>query len=143
MIGAVPRLLAATTLTALVLGLLDALWLGVVSRQLYRSQLGDLLADSPNAGAAAAFYVIYVLGILHFVIRPGLERDRLRVSLRDAAAFGVVTYATWDLTSMAVFRDFPLTVVLVDIAWGAVLCTATTAVVLSLVPRERELPSSS
>ena len=131
-----PRGLALLVLvTGAVFGALDALWLGVLSGGLYDERLGHLLAASPNVAAAAAFYVVYVLGLVHFVVRPGLARDSRARALLDAAAFGVVTYATFDLTAMAVFRDVPLLVVLVDIAWGALVCTATTAVVLALVTR--------
>lgn len=137
--GEVPprRLLVAVLLTGLVLGVLDAVWLGVVSGDLYRDEIGHLLADSFDPVAAAVFYLVYVLGLVHFVVRPGLTRPALGPSLRDAAAFGVVTYATFDLTSMAVMKDFPVTVVLIDITWGAVLCTLTTAVVLTILRRPR------
>ena len=124
------RLGALVLLTGAVFGVLDALWLGLVSGDLYENRIGHLLADRANVGAAAAFYVVYVLGLVHFVVRPGLGRASLPRALADAAAFGVVTYATFDLTSMAVLRDFPLDVVVVDILWGAVVCTATTAAVL-------------
>ncbi|WP_299444445.1 DUF2177 family protein [uncultured Phycicoccus sp.] len=129
------RLALAVALTAVVFGILDGLWLTVVSGDLYRDRIGHLLADSPNAAAAAAFYVVFVLGIVYFVIRPGLARATLGPSLRDAAAFGLVTYATFDLTSMAVMKDFPLDVVLIDMAWGTIVCTATTAVVLAVLHR--------
>lgn len=133
--GARPRLLPALLLAAVVFGALDAFWLMVGSGTLYDERIGHLLADSPNAGAAVAFYVVYLLGFVHFVLRPALASGSFGRGLRDAAAFGVVTYATFDLTSMAVFRDFPLVVVLVDIAWGAVLCTVTAAVVLGVLRR--------
>ncbi|MBR7741798.1 DUF2177 family protein [Phycicoccus sp. BSK3Z-2] len=130
-----PRQVAVVLgLTALVFGVLDALWLGVVSRDLYEQQIGHLLAERANVGAAAAFYVVYVLGLTHFVVRPSLDRALGR-SLVDAAAFGLVTYATFDLTTMAVMRDVPLVVVLVDLAWGAAVCTATTAAVVTVLRR--------
>ena len=121
-------------LTALVFGVLDALWLGVVSGDLYEQQIGHLLAERANVGAAAAFYLVYVLGLTHFVVRPSLGRPLGR-SLVDAAAFGLVTYATFDLTMMAVMRDVPLVVVLVDLAWGMAVCTATTAAVVTVLRR--------
>ncbi len=129
------RLALAVALTALVFGVLDGLWLTVVSGDLYQDRIGHLLAESPNAAAAAAFYVVFVLGIVYFVIRPGLDRASLGPSLRDAAAFGLVTYGTFDLTSMAVLKDFPLDVVLIDMAWGTTVCTVTSAVVLSVLRR--------
>lgn len=123
----------ATVLTAAVLGVLDGLWLGVLSGDLYADRIGHLLADDQRAGPAVVFYLVYVLGLVWFVVRPGLARAGLGRSLGDAAAFGLVTYATFDLTSMAVLDGFPLSVVLVDLAWGVALCTATTAVVLTVM----------
>lgn len=129
------RVLAALGVSAVVFGLVDAVWLTVGSGSLYDDRLGHLLADEPNLGAAVAFYVIFLLGLLHFVLVPALRSGSMRTGLRDAAAFGVVTYATFDLTSMAVFRDVPLLVVVVDIVWGALLCTVTTAVTLAVLRR--------
>ncbi|MBM6403065.1 DUF2177 family protein [Phycicoccus sp. CSK15P-2] len=134
-----PPVLAVVS-TAVVFGALDALWLGVLSGDLYTEQLGHLLAASGNPWAAAAFYVVFVAGLVHFVVRPALAREGLGRSVLEAAAFGLVTYGTFDLTSMAVFRDFPLVVVLADLAWGAVLCAVTTAAVVTLV-RSRRPPA--
>ena len=133
--GAGRRLLPGFLLAAVVFGALDAFWLTVGSGALYDERIGHLLAERPNAGAAAAFYVVYLLGFVHFVLRPALASGSLGRGVRDAAAFGAVTYATFDLTSMAVFRDFPLVVVLVDIAWGTVLCTVTATVTLGVLLR--------
>jgi uncharacterized membrane protein len=143
--AAVPprRVWLAVALTAVVLAVLDALWLGVVSGDLYRSQIGHLLAESFALLPAVLFYAIYVGGLVHFVVRPGLSRPSLGPSLRDAAVFGAVTYATFDLTSMAVMRDFPALVAVVDIAWGVTLCTVTTAVVLTLLRRRGRAPRTS
>lgn len=125
----------ALALTAVVFGALDAVWLTLGSGDLYARMIGHLLAEMVDPVAAGVFYVIYVLGLVHFVVRPGLARASLGPSLRDAFAFGVVTYATFDLTAMAVMRDFPAVVAVVDIAWGASVCTLTTAVVLTVMRR--------
>lgn len=135
----VGRYLVATA-TFLVL---DLLWLGVVAVRLYEDLLGDLLADEPNALAAAAFYALFLVGLLHFVVHPALAQGSVRRAARDGALFGLVTYATWDLTSLAVLADFPAALVPVDLAWGALLsasvATVTTAVAMrvpSLGPAE-------
>lgn len=103
---------------------LDLVWLTVVATSLYDRLLGDLLADEPNAPAAVAFYVLFLLGLTHFVIRPAVEDDSLSRAARDGAFFGLVTYATWDLTSLAVLEGFPAALVPVDLAWGAFLAAA-------------------
>lgn len=130
-------LLTASALSAVVFAVLDALWLTVGSGNLYDDRIGHLLAERPNMAAAVTFYVVYLLGFVHFVVRPALAAGSVGRGVRDAAAFGAVTYATFDLTSMAVFRDFPLVVVLVDIAWGTLLCTVTAAVALTVALRTR------
>jgi len=118
----------------------DVFWLGVVAQPLYNAQLGHLLADEFNLGAAAAFYLLYLVGLVHFAIRP-LEPPRpLRRTLLDAGLYGFFTYMTWDLTSMAVFRDFPLVVVLVDVTWGTSVCiliAAVTVWVMRRIPARR------
>jgi uncharacterized membrane protein len=103
---------------------IDMLWLGVVARGFYRDQLGYLLAPRPNWTAAIAFYLLFVAGILVFVVVPGLKAESLRSTLLHAALFGLITYATYDLTNLATVRDWPLVVTAVDMAWGTVLSVA-------------------
>ncbi len=105
---------------------LDLVWLGVVAQPLYDDQLGDLLRDPPNVGAAVAFYALFVAGLLFFVVDPALRAGSWRRAWLGGAFFGLVTYATWDLTNLAVLDGFPLAVVPVDLAWGALL-SATVA----------------
>jgi uncharacterized membrane protein len=103
---------------------LDLVWLTVVATSLYDRLLGDLLADEPNTAAAVGFYVLFLLGLTHFVIRPAVDCDSLALAARDGAFFGLVTYATWDLTNLAVIEAFPAALVPVDLAWGAFLAAA-------------------
>ncbi len=71
---------------------------------------------------------------MHFVVLPALERDSVRWALGSGAFFGLVTYATWDLTSLSVLDGFPAALVPIDLAWGAVL-SATVCGVTTLVVR--------
>ncbi|HET7533696.1 MAG TPA: DUF2177 family protein [Nocardioidaceae bacterium] len=103
---------------------LDLAWLGLVAQGLYERLLGDLLAEQPNVAAAVAFYAIFLAGLVYFVIAPAVEERSLRSALFRGAAFGLVTYATWDLTSLAVIEGFPAAIVPIDLAWGAVLAAA-------------------
>jgi len=108
-------------IAAVVFLALDLVWLGVVAQGLYEHFLGDLLADSPNAVAAFVFYAIFVAGLVYFVIAPAIEEQSARTAVVRGAAFGFVTYATWDLTSLAVIEGFPLGIVPIDLAWGTFL----------------------
>jgi uncharacterized membrane protein len=111
---------------------IDLVWLSVVAPALYEHFLGDLLAEDPNVVAAALFYAIFVAGLVYFVIAPAVEEQSARTAVVKGAAFGLVTYATWDLTSLAVIEDFPAGVVPIDMAWGTFLA-ATVSTVTYLV----------
>lgn len=111
-------------IAAVVFLALDLVWLGLVAQGLYEHFLGDLLADSPNAVAAFVFYAIFVAGLVYFVIAPAIEEESARTAVVRGAAFGFVTYATWDLTSLAVIEGFPVGIVPIDMAWGTFLAAA-------------------
>ncbi len=101
--------------------LIDLVWLTMVAPSLYDRLLGDLLAEQPNVAAAGVFYALFVAGLIHFVVGPAVAADSWRIAALNGAFFGLVTYATWDLTSLAVIEGFPLALVPIDLAWGAVL----------------------
>lgn len=102
---------------------IDMIWLGWVARNFYKNQLNNLLSPEINWPAAFIFYFIYIAGILFFAVRPGLEANSLVRTCMLGALFGFFTYATYDLTNLATLRNWPLAVVVVDIAWGSLLCT--------------------
>jgi uncharacterized membrane protein len=102
---------------------IDMVWLTVVAREFYRKQLGFLHIQS-NLWAAFAFYLLFVAGLLVFVIVPAVEAGSLRKALLLGAFFGLVTYATYDLTNQATVKDWPWILTLVDMTWGAVLATS-------------------
>ena len=108
-------------LTSLVAFLaLDSLWLGFVAPSFYRAHIGHLMSDSPDLVGAALFYLIFLFGLHLFVITPQREASQGQRA-RYAFAFGVVTYATFDLTSVAVFKGFPYLVAVIDMMWGGLL----------------------
>ncbi|MBN1372792.1 MAG: DUF2177 family protein [Anaerolineaceae bacterium] len=102
---------------------IDMLWLGVIARGFYRKHLGFLMAPTTNWVAAIIFYLLFILGIVFFVVLPGLEAQSLRVTLLRAALYGLITYATYDLTNLATLKDWPVLLTVVDITWGVVLST--------------------
>ena len=107
---------------------IDAVWLGWLARDLYQEQIGDLLRPDPRWGAALLFYCLFVAGIVLFVTQPAIERGSIGRAVLFGAFFGLVTYATYDLTNLAVMRGFPTFVAVVDLAWGAFI-SATVATV--------------
>ncbi len=107
---------------------IDMVWLGLVARSFYYEQLGFLLNPNTNWVAAMIFYLLFILGILVFVVLPGLKEDSLKATILRAALFGLVTYATYDLTNLATVKDWPLLITIVDLAWGTVLTIAVSSV---------------
>lgn len=107
---------------------IDMVWLGLVARGFYRRQLGFLLADQVNWWAAASFYLIFVAGVLVFAVGPGLQGKSSRKAMLLGGFFGLVTYATYDLTNLATVKDWPLVVTLVDLAWGTVLAAVVSGI---------------
>ncbi len=101
----------------------DLLWLGVVAKSFYQNNLSHLLSPAVNWPAALTFYCIYIVGIILFAVKPGLDTTSLAKAALWGALFGFFTYATYDLTNLATLRDWPLKVVVIDIAWGTLLCT--------------------
>jgi uncharacterized membrane protein len=100
---------------------LDLVWLGVVASGFYSEQMGSLLRPEVAWGPAVLFYLLFVAGVVVFVTLPALAENSRRGVLWRGAFFGLVCYATFDLTSLALIRDFPIAVVWVDLAWGMVL----------------------
>ncbi len=99
----------------------DLVWIGFIARTFYQDQLGFILASSPNWIAAIIFYLMFVAGLLFFVVIPGLKNNGLKESLFRAALFGILTYGTYDLTNLALIEGWPVLVTVVDIIWGMVL----------------------
>lgn len=111
---------------------LDFVWLGAVARDFYRVRLGGLLAPDVRWGAAIVFYLLYVAAVVVFAVLPAVERASMARAVLLGGFFGLVAYATYDLTNLATLRDFPPIVAVVDLAWGLAL-TGTVAAVGYLV----------
>jgi uncharacterized membrane protein len=113
----IPSLVA----TLAVMAVLDGVWLTVVAQRFYRSNLGDLAADATRWSPAIAFYLIYAVGAWFFATQPGVDAGSPLTAALRGAGFGLVAYATYDLTNQATLRNWPTVVTLVDMAWGTIL----------------------
>ncbi|MBL8261372.1 MAG: DUF2177 family protein [Xanthomonadaceae bacterium] len=111
---------------------LDMLWLGLLAKDFYDAQIGALLKADVNWTAAVVFYLVFIAGIVHFVLMPAVEKNSLKQAALNGAAFGFVTYATFDLTSLALIRDWPLAITLLDLAWGTVLTASVSSIAFAL-----------
>ena len=99
----------------------DASWIGVIAGGFYHDNLGPILLPHPNLLAALAFYVIYVVGIIFFALRPALQAHSLAKAVMYGAMLGLVSYATCDLTNVAAVQGWPVIIAVVDMAWGVIL----------------------
>ncbi len=114
---------------AIVMIALDVLWLGVIAKSFYARGIGHLMADKPNIIAATSFYLMFAIGVVFFAIAPNAndaEWSGWRQTLIAAALFGFFAYATYDLTNLATLKDWPLSISLMDMAWGT-LASVTAA----------------
>ncbi len=118
--------------TGLAFAVLDAVWLTAVGPRLYRPTLAPILSGTVNIPAAAAFYIIYIAGILLLAILPAArENAGWTRALMNGALLGFVAYATYDLTNQATLKAWTTTITLADIGWGTFLtaCAATSGYV--------------
>lgn len=113
--------LAAFGTTAMVMLLVDLLWIGWLARPLYVQGIGHLMAARPNLGVALVFYLVYAAGLLVFALWPQAATPGLARTAGMAALFGFFAYATYDLTNLATLKDWPWFLSLVDMAWGSAL----------------------
>ena len=100
---------------------IDMVWLGVISKNFYREQIGFLMKNNINWTAAILFYLLFIAGIVLFVIAPAIEKHSWVHALAFGALFGLVSYATYDLTNLATLKGWPVLVTIVDLIWGATL----------------------
>jgi uncharacterized membrane protein len=99
----------------------DMIWLGVVAKNFYAKQIGFLMKANVNWAAGILFYLLFLAGLVVFVIAPAVEKESWERALLLGALFGLITYATYDLTNLATLKDWPLALTVVDLIWGMVL----------------------
>lgn len=115
---------------------IDLTWLGLVAKNLYKEKLGFILSPDVNWPAAITFYLIYILGILYFAALPAIDAQSLSTAIIRGAFLGFLCYATYDLTNMATIAKWPLSIVVIDMVWGAVLtgaCSVGTFYIAKLI----------
>ncbi len=108
--------------------LIDLVWLVFISRKLYQDKIGHLMAPKVNFAAAAIFYLLFIAGMVFFVINPAVERQSVLYGLGVGALFGLITYATYDLTNLATLRDWPVSITIIDLVWGSFVTGTTSAI---------------
>lgn len=108
---------------------IDLIWLSLIARKFYISQIGDLMKTNINWAAAILFYLLFIAGLIIFVILPSIEKHSWQSALIFGALFGFLAYATYDLTNLATLKNWPITVSIVDMIWGAILAGSVSTIV--------------
>ena len=96
---------------------IDMVWLRLIAVQWYADSMGPLLTNSPNLWAAAAFYLLFPVGLLIFAVFPAQDASVVK-AMAMGALFGFFAYATYDLTALAVIKGWPVGLTFLDMAWG-------------------------
>ncbi len=115
------QILVLYFITLAVFFLIDMVWLGVVAKGFYRRHLGSMLRPDVNWVAAILFYLLFIVGLLVFAVKPALAGGEPLKALFWGALLGLISYATYDLSNLATLKDWPLVVTVVDLIWGSVL----------------------
>lgn len=100
---------------------IDALWLGVIARNLYQSKIGDILLDNPRFGVAVIFYLLFLAGLVYFGIAAGFGPGGARSAAINGALYGFFTYMTYTLTNLATLKGYSDSLAVIDTAWGVFL----------------------
>ena len=111
----------AYPLTLILFVAIDMVWLLGPGRPFYVAEIGGMMRTNPNLPAALAFYLIYALGLVFFVISGAVAGAAAQQALWQGALLGLVAYGTYDLTNLAVINGFTLKIALIDLVWGSVL----------------------
>lgn len=117
----------AYIVTAVAFCALDFVWLGLVAPKFYQAQIGPLLLQTPKLIPAIVFYALYVAGLVYFCVLPGLDVDSLSQAMLRGALFGLVAYATYDLSNLATLKNWTLQITLVDMGWGCIASAVASA----------------
>jgi len=107
---------------------IDMVWLVLVAKKFYSQQIGFLMRPDINWTAAIIFYLLFIAGLIVFVISPAVEKNSWVHALLYGAFFGLITYATYDLTNLSTLKDWPVLVTVVDLIWGTVLAASVSVV---------------
>ncbi|MBU0997433.1 MAG: DUF2177 family protein [Firmicutes bacterium] len=104
----------------LIFFVIDLIWLTLISRKIYNQYLGSFMGDVKWV-PAILFYLLFVVGLVFFVISPAIAKQSFATALLSGMLFGLITYATYDLTNLATLKNWPVVITVIDLAWGTAL----------------------
>jgi uncharacterized membrane protein len=121
------KYLFAYVITAVVMVVIDFIWLGYIAKPIYERGIGHLMTDKPNVTVAVLFYLIFAIGLMIFAVVPNEATTGWQKTIVSAALFGFIAYATYDLTNLATLKNWPVSVSLIDMAWGTLVSAIAAA----------------
>ena len=107
---------------------LDLIWLSQLAKPIYARSIGHLMAAQPNLAYAALFYCVFVFGLMWYAVKPNVQSSGIKSTFLSGALFGFFIYASYDLTNLALLKNWPLGMSLIDMAWGTLLSGASASV---------------
>ena len=108
--------------------IIDMIWLGLVAKTFYAQQIGHLMKSEINWPAAMIFYLLFIVGLVIFVVMPALKAESWQMAVLYGALFGLISYATYDLTNLATLKDWPVLITVVDLIWGSALAASVSTI---------------
>lgn len=107
---------------------LDGLWLGLVAKNFYAEQMGELLRPDFLVLPASAFYLAYTAGLVFLAVRPMNPEIALTEVALYGAIVGFLAYGTYDMTNLSTVRGWPPLMSVVDLVWGTVLSASVATI---------------
>ncbi len=101
--------------------IIDMIWLTLIAKNLYSKYLGFIMTSNVKWVAAILFYLLFIVGLAFFVILPAIDRGSWSYALLAGMLFGLISYATYDLTNLATLNNWPVTITIIDLIWGTSL----------------------
>lgn len=123
------------SLTFIVFLVLEITWLLVIAKDLYAKELGYIMKAKPDLIPAAIFSLLFVGGLVVFVVHPALEQNSWTHALLAGIFYGLITYATYTLTNLANLEDWPIKVSIIDLLWGMILGGSASTISFFLINR--------
>lgn len=108
--------------------IIDMIWLVLIAKNFYTQQIGLLMKNEINWPAALIFYLLFIVGLVVFVVMPALKAESWQMALFYGALFGLISYATYDLTNLSTLKDWPILITVVDLIWGSVLAASVSTI---------------
>jgi uncharacterized membrane protein len=112
---------------AVVFCLMDFVWLGFIAKNFYRARIGSLMLAEPKLIPAAAFYILYLLGLFIFAVMPAVRAQNILVAISLGAFLGLIAYSCYDLTNLSTLKGWSTSLTLVDIAWGVLVSASASS----------------